>query len=73
MADLEETHREETATEGTTARIGETQSLSNSQRERIQRNKEKAMTIRQARLQAKPYDASNRPQQYTAGKIRETG
>ena len=45
-----------------------TQNLSNLQRERIQRNKERAMSIRLARLQSNPYDVSHRgPQHISTG------
>ena len=47
----------------------ETKKLSDLQRERIQRNKERAKSIRQARMQSNPYDVfNNRPQHTSTGK-----
>lgn len=40
----------------------DTVGLSQSQRDRIHRNRERAKAIRQARLEAKPYDIAQRPQ-----------
>ncbi|CAI8051015.1 hypothetical protein GBAR_LOCUS27971 [Geodia barretti] len=50
-----------------------TPSLSPSQLERIKRNRERAKSIRQARLQSKPYDLTTRRQQphVTPGQRRE--
>ena len=55
-------------TDGTPVQKQGTQNLSNLQRERIQRNKERARSIRQARLQSNPYDVSHsRPQHIGTG------
>ena len=59
-----------TSTPNDTTHEEETRTLSASQRERIQRNKEKAKAIRQARLQSKPYDIASRlHSQHTTGNI----
>ena len=53
---------------GTIVSTTETPKLSDSQRERIARNKEKAKSIRQARLQSSPYDVNTerRAQQHSS-------
>ena len=63
-ADSETPNHGSGVSDATTVQKQGTQNLSDLQRERIQRNKERARSIRQARMQSNPYDVSHNSAQH---------